>query len=145
MLKNVEDGTCRNNYAHENNTLIERSKHVATNGDLVKIKNVCSNTDVIEACIKERAVTKQKIYKPKFMTICAALIEEVPMGCKDAVLLEPLAKNHTVSCLTYEKNTRKPYNDSLFLFRALVLHLQGKKGLEEETSKVFKLFLKKVL
>ena len=63
------------------------------------------------------------------------------MGCKDAVLPEPFLKNHTVNCLTYEQNTKKPYNDNLCLFRALALHLHGNERLEEETSKLFNLFL----
>ena len=63
------------------------------------------------------------------------------MGCKDAVLPESLSKNRTVDCLTFEKNTRKPYNDNLCLFRALALHLHGNERLEEETSKLFNLFL----
>ena len=63
------------------------------------------------------------------------------MVCKDTVLPEPLLKNHHVNCLTYEKNTLQPYNDNLCLFRALALHLHGNNKLEEETSKVFNLFL----
>ena len=70
-----------------------------------------------------------------------ALLRDLPMGCKDAVLPESLLKNHTVICLTFEKNTRKPCNDNLCLFRALALHLHGNERLEEETSKVFNLFL----
>ena len=51
-------------------------------------------------------------------------------------------KNHTVNCLTYEQNTKKPYKDNLCLFRALALHLHGNdKRLEKETSKLFNLFL----
>ena len=61
------------------------------------------------------------------------------MGCKDAVLTEPLLKNHTVNCLTFQKNTKKPYNDNLCLFRAVALHLFGNERLEEETSKLFNL------
>ena len=57
-LEIVEDGTCQFYYAHGNNTLMDRSKLVATNGDLVKIKNVLNNTDVIEACIKAREKSK---------------------------------------------------------------------------------------
>ena len=56
------------------------------------------------------------------------------MGCRDAILLDSLLKNHTVDCLTYEQNTKKPYIDNLCLFRALAL-------LEEETSWLFNLFL----
>ena len=47
------------------------------------------------------------------------------MGCKDAVLPESLLKNHTVNCLNYEQNTKKPYKDNLCLCRALPLHLHG--------------------
>ena len=64
------------------------------------------------------------------------------MGCKDTVLPEPLLKNHNVNCLTFERNTRQPYNDNLCLFRALALHLHGNEKLEEETSKNFNFFLK---
>ena len=63
------------------------------------------------------------------------------MGCKDTVLPEPPLKNHNVSCLTFERNTRQPYNDHLCLFRALALHLHGNEKLEGETSKIFNLFL----
>ena len=44
-----------------------------------------------------------------------------------------------VNCLTFEKNTRKPYIDNLYLFRAVALHLLGNERLEEETSKIFNL------
>ena len=49
-----------------------------------------------------------------------------------------------MNCLTYEENTRKPYNDNLCLFKATALHLHGNGGLEEETSKIFTLFLDKI-
>ena len=63
------------------------------------------------------------------------------MGCKDAVLPETPLRNQTVNCLIFEKNTRKSYNDNLCIFRALALHLHGNDRLEEETSKLFNLFL----
>ena len=75
------------------------------------------------------------------LTILAALLRDIPMGCKDAVLPESLLKNHTVIILTFEQNTRKPYNDNVCLFRALALHLHGNERLEQETSKLFNLFL----
>ena len=46
-----------------------------------------------------------------------------------------------MNCLTFEKNTLQPYNDNLCFLRALALHLHGNKKLEEETSKIFNLFL----
>ena len=79
-----------------------------------------------------------KTYK---LTIFASLLKDVPMGCKDTVLPEPLLRNCNVNCLTFEKNTRQPYNDNLCLFRAVALHLFGNERLEEETSKIFNLSL----
>ena len=62
------------------------------------------------------------------------------MGCRVTVLPESLLKNHTVNCLTYGQNTKKPYKDNLCLFRALALQLHGIERLEEETSKLFNHF-----
>ena len=66
------------------------------------------------------------------------------MGCKNAVLPEPLLRNGTINCLTFEESTRQPYDHNLCLFRALALHLHGTQRLEEETSKLLNLFVKKM-
>ena len=63
------------------------------------------------------------------------------MGCKYTVLPEPLLRNFNVKCLTIESKTNQPYNDNICSFRALALHLHGNEKLEEETSKIFNLFL----
>ena len=41
----------------------------------------------------------------------------------------------------FERNTSQPYNDNLCFFRAVALHLFGNERLEEETAKIFNLFL----
>ena len=125
ILKNIEDRGFRYFYAHENNTLLDRSKLVYTHDDMAKLKEFLNKTDVIESCSRERRKTKWRFYKLTNLTVFAALLKEVPMGCKDAVLPEPLLKNHTINCLTFEESTRQPYNDNLCLFRALALHLHG--------------------
>ena len=66
------------------------------------------------------------------------------MVCRNAVLPEPLFKNHTINCLTFEENTRQPYNDNLCLFRAPALHFHKNQRLGEETLKLFKLFINKI-
>ena len=141
VLKNVEDGSCRCFYAHENKTLMEWSKFVCTPDDIIKLKEKLQKKDIVDLCTRERANTKWKFYKLTNLTVFVALLKEVPMGCKDFVLPEPLLKNQNVNCLTYEQNTKKPYKDNLCLFRALALHLHGIERLENETSKIFKLFL----
>ena len=88
--------------------------------------------------------TKRRFYKLTNLTVFAVLLKDVPMGCKDAVLPEPLFRNGTNNCLTFEEKTRQPYNDNLCLFRALALHMHGNQHLEEETSKLFNLFINKM-
>ena len=144
ILKNIEDGGFRYFYAHENNSLLDRSKLVGTHDDFAKLKDFLNKTDVIESCSRERMNTKWRFYKWTNLTVFAALLKDVPMGRKNAVLPEPLLKNHTINCLTSEESTRQPYNDNLCLFRALALHLHGTQRLEEETSKLFNLFINKM-
>ena len=141
ILENIEDGKFRYFYAHENNTLLEQSKLVSIKDDMAKLKKILKKTVVIESCTKKRSNTKWRFFKLTNLTIFSALLRDIPMGCKDVVLLDSLLKNHTINCLTFGKNTRKPYNDNLCLFRALALHLHGNERLEEETSKLFNLFL----
>ena len=130
--------------AHENNTLLDRSKLVRTQDDLAKLKDFLNKTDVIESCSRERMNTKWRFYKLTNLTVFAALLKDVPVGCKNAVLLEPLLKNHTINCLTFEESTRQPYNDNLCIFHALPVHLHGTQRLEEETSILFNLFINKM-
>ena len=139
VLKNIEDGMCRYFYAHENNTIMERSKLVCTQADMTNPKDRVQKVDIVDICTRERTNSKWNFYKLTNLTIFASLLKDVPMGCKDTVLHEPLVKNHNVNCLTFEGNTRQTYNDTFF--RALALQLHGNENLEEETSKSFNLFL----
>ena len=122
--------------------LLDRSKLVCTHDDVGKLKDFPNKIDVIESCSRERMNTKWRFYKLTNLTVFATLLKDVPLGCKNALLPEPLLKNCTINCLTYEENTRQPYNDNLCLFRAL--HLHGNQRLEEETSKIFNSFINKM-
>ena len=144
ILKNIEDLGFRYFYAHENNTLLGRSKLVCTNDDLAKLKDFRNKTDVLESCSRERMNTKWRFYKLTNLTVFAALLKDVAMGCRNAVLPEPLWRNGTINYFTYEEITRQPYNDNLCLFPALALHLHGTQRLEEETSSLFSLFINKM-
>ena len=144
ILKNIEDEGFRYFNAHKNNTLLDRSRLVCTQDDMVKLKSFLTKTDVIEFYSRERMNTKWRFYKLTNLTVFAALLKDVPMGCKNAVLPKLLLKNHTINCLTFEENMRQPYNENLCLFRAPALHMHGNQQLEEETSKLFNLFIKKM-
>ena len=125
ISKNMENGGFRYFYEHENNTLLDRSKLLCTHNDLAKLKDFLNKTDVIESRSREELNTKWRFYKLKNLSVFSALLKDVPMGCKNAVSPEPLLKNYTINCLTYEESTIQSYIDSLCLFRALALFLHG--------------------
>ena len=121
---------------------MESSKPVCIPDDVTHLKVKLQKRDIVNLCTRERANTNCKFYKLTNLTVFAALLKDVPMGCKDSVLPEPLLKNRNVNCLTFaKKNTRKPYNSNLCLFRAVAMHLIGNERLEEEISKFFNLLL----
>ena len=128
-------------YAHENNTITETSRIVCIQADMTNVKNRMQKMDFVDVCTRERPNTRWKFYKLKSLTIFASLLKDVPICCKDTIILEPLLRNRNVNCLTFAENTKQPYNDNCCLFRALALHLDGNQRLEEETSQNFNLFL----
>ena len=135
VLKNIEDRMCRYFYAQENNTIMETSKLVCTQADMTNLKDRMQEMDIVDICTRERANTKWIFYKLTNLTIFASLLKDVPMGCKDTLLPEPLLRNGNVNCLTFERNTRQPYNDNLCLFRALALHLHLTKNWKRRLRK----------
>ena len=116
---------------------------MCTPDDITNLKSKLQKMDIVDFCTQERANTKWKFYKLTNLTVFAALLEDVPKGCKNSVLPELLLKNQNLNCLTDEKNTKKPYKDNFFLLRALALHLIGNGRLEEGISKSFNFFRNK--
>ena len=115
ILRNIEDGKFRYFYAHENNTLLEQSKLLSNKDDMAKLKEISKKTDVIERCTKERSNTKWRFFKLRNLSKFAALLRDIPMGCKDAVLPESLLRNPSINCLTYEQNTKKKHTRTIFV------------------------------
>ena len=119
---------------------MERSKLVCTQVDMRNLKDRFKKMDFVDICTREGAKINRKFYKITKLTVFDCLLEDVPMGCKEIVFYEPLLKSHNVNCLTFQRNTRQTFKDNLCLFRALAVYLHGNEKLEDETSKIFKLF-----
>ena len=93
---------------------------------------------IVEQCTQERQNTKWRFKLITNNTIFAALLKNIPMGCPDSVLPEPLLKNHFVNCLLSNKD-KEPYKDHLCLLRAL----NGHKDLDSHTSRYLTNFISK--
>ena len=61
------------------------------------------------------------------LTVFAALLKNVPAGCKDNLSHNPPLNFHTLNCFTFEDNPKQPLKDNLCRFDALVFHLYGNK------------------
>ena len=90
----------------------------------------------MEQWTQERQNRKWRFKLITNLTIFAALLKNIPMGCPDSVLPEPLLKNHAVNCLLSD-NDEQPHKDHLCLFRALTIYLHGLINLDADTSQLF--------
>ena len=54
VLKIIEDGLCRYFYAHENNTIMERSKLVCSQADMTNLKDRMQKLAFVDICTRER-------------------------------------------------------------------------------------------
>ena len=90
ILKNTEDGGLKYFYAHENITLLDRFELVSTRDDLAKLKDILNKIDVIESYSRERMNIMWSFYKLTKLNVFADFLQDVPMGCMDAVLPEPV-------------------------------------------------------
>ena len=123
VLKNIEDGICRYSYAHENNTIVERSKIVCTQADMTNQKNRRQKLDFVELCTRGWANTKRKLYKLTILTIFASLLKAVAWVVKIQFYLNHFWETVMWIAWLLRKKTLKLYKDNLCLFRALALHL----------------------
>ena len=129
-------------YAHENNTLFEKSHLLCTKADLITIQRTVEKFDIVEQCTQERQNTKWRFNLITNVTIFAALLKNIPMGCPDSVLPEPLLRHTQVNCLLSNKD-KEPYKDHLCLFRALAMYMIGHNDLDTHSSRYFTEFITK--
>ena len=76
------------------------------------------------------------------VTIFAALLKHIPMGCPDSVLPAPLLRHTQMNCLFYNKD-KESHKDHLCLFRALAMYMNGPNDLDSHTSTYFTEFISK--
>ena len=115
VLRNFDTGEYRYFYAHENNTLIEKLHLLCTKADLITIQGKVEKFDIVEQCTQERQNTKWRFKLITNVTIFAALLKNIPMGCPDSVLPEPLLRHTQLNCLLSNKD-KEPYKDHMCLF-----------------------------
>ena len=96
--------------------------------------------DIVDQCTQERQNTKWRFKLTTNVTICAALLKNIPMGCPDSVLPEPLLRHTQVNCLSSNKD-KESYRDHLCLFRALAMYMNGHNDLDCHTSRYFTEFV----
>ena len=103
--------------------------------DSSKIRNLLSNTRVLELCRKKLAKTNWDLEKLTNVTIFASLLKDVAMVFTGSVWPDAMVKNHSVKRLFFEEILGKLYNDNFCLLRSQALHLHLIEKLETETFK----------
>ena len=140
ILRKVDTDEYRYFQAHENNTIVEKSHLLCSKGDLVSLQYRVSKMYLVETCAQERANTKWWYALTTNVTILCALLNNIPMGCLDAVIPDQFLKRSDVNCLV-TNGYGETYKDYLCLFRAVAAHLYGSAELETNAAKLFSDFL----
>ena len=140
LLQNIETNDYRYFYPHENNLLLYRAFLLSNRNDLLNIQKEIEILDLIETCTQERQNSKWRLTVITNVTVCAALLKNIPIGCTDSPLPEPLLRNPEVNCLLSNGHD-EPYNDNLCLFRAIATHLFGSVAVELQAIKIFTILL----
>ena len=140
LLQNIETNDYRYYYPHENNLLLDRAFLLGNKNDLLNIQNAIEKLDLIETCTQERQNSKWRFTVITNVTVFAALLTNIPMGCTDSPLPEPLLRNPEINCLLSNGHD-EPYNDNLCLFRAIAIHLFGSVDVELQAIKIFHNFV----
>ena len=140
ILRNVDPDEYRYFYVHENNTFFEKSHFLCSKGDFVSVKDRVEKMDLVETCAQERANKKWRYALTTNVTIFCALLNNVPMGCLDAVIPEQLLRRSDVNCLV-TNGYGETYKDYLCLFRPVAVHFYGSAELETNEAKFFNDFL----
>ena len=122
--------------------MFEKLHVICTKADLISIQREFEKFDIVEQCTQERQNTKWRFKLILNVTIFAALLKHIPMGCPDSVLPEPLLRHKQVNCLLLDKD-KQPYKYHLCLIRALSMYLHGHINLDFNASQLFTEFLSK--
>ena len=99
VLRNVEKNDYQYYFPQENNLLLDQAFLLSNRNDLLNLQNKIEKLDLIETCKKERPNSKWRFTVIKNITVSAALLTNIPMGCTDTPLPEPLLRNPEVNCL----------------------------------------------
>ena len=92
--------------------LFEKSHVPGTKAELITIQGKVEKFVIVEQCTQERQNTKWRFKLITNVRIFAALLKNIPMGCPDSVLPEPLLRHTQVNCLLSNKED-EPYKDHL--------------------------------
>ena len=78
VLIKIEDGMWRYFYAHENNTIKERTTLVCTQAVITNLKDRMHKKEFVDLCTREIANKKWKFYKLTNLTVFASLTKMYP-------------------------------------------------------------------
>ena len=69
-----------------NTLILERSQMIANKEDMLELQNNLNDLNIVKRSTREKSSTKWKLLFATNVTVFAALLESVPVGCKDVLL-----------------------------------------------------------
>ena len=95
---------------------------------------------LVETCAQERTNTNWRYALTTNVKIFCALLNNIPIGCSDALIPEQLLRRSDVICVVTHEHG-ETHKDYICLIRAVAVHLCGSAELEANAAKLFIDFL----
>ena len=113
---------------------------VSDDSDLNFIKSNLKEDEILPNLINQRPDTKWKFYCVTNVTFFVFLLSGVPLGCITQNIPSIFLRNGYIKCFVSDCE-KKPYQDNLCMFRALVYDLYGSVQLQHKTMELMQMFL----
>ena len=111
----------------------------------MNLQNEIEKLDLVETCTQERQNSKGRFTVITNVTVFVALLTNIPMGCTDSPLPQPLLRNPEINCLVsnclVSNGHNEPYDDNLCLFRAIAIHLIRPVDVELHATEIIHIFI----
>ena len=120
--KKTGNGGFRYFYAHDNNTLLDRSILACTKKDMVKPKQYPIKTDVIGSCSRDRVNTKWSFYRLLKLAVFTTLFQDVAMVAR-MLCYSNLCWKTAQSTVSHMKRTQESAMSTTFVFFVLSLSI----------------------
>ena len=120
ILKNIEDGSYRYFYAHNNEGVFSSPFTISNADDVLQLFRKINQLDILQSIYKLRPNTKWKVHT--LTNIRYVVFKMIDKNLGVGVVPDYIKRKQCINSLDINPSTKKPYTDYYCAFRCLAFH-----------------------